>query len=339
MPCLALRHEMRSFFHSFLATQPSERLPIPFLMTHSATPYRIQRVYFIGLGAIGLKYAARLHDLDPSLVTVIASAARIAALRATPPTVNGKRYDFKFVEPGQAAPPADLIFVAVKAGQLPQAIDDLRGFVGPDTCVVSLMNGISSEDQIGAAIGPEHVLYANVYMDAVRSGNAVTYHDIGRIVFGEKDNSIRCARVDAIEALFQRAGIPCVVPADMMRAHWAKFMLNAGINQASAVLRAPYGTFQVNPHARALMIAAAEEVVTLSRHAGIGLGPEDIQNFVRIMDSLTPTAKTSMLQDIEAGRPTEVDLFAGTIIELGQRYGVATPVNQTLYQIIKAMEA
>lgn len=307
-------------------------------MTHSATTFPIHRVYFIGLGAIGLKYAARLHDLDAGLVKVIASARRMAALRTQPATVNGKRYDFSFLEPGQPAAPADLLFVAVKAGQLPQAIEDLRGFVGPNTCVVSLMNGISSEEQIGAVIGASHMLYANVYMDAVRDGNAVTYHDIGRIVFGEQDNTCRSARVDAIAALFQRAGIPCVVPDNMMRAHWAKFMVNAGINQASAVLRAPYGTFQVNAHARALMIAAAEEVVALSRCAGIGLGPEDIQNFLNIMDSLTPTAKTSMLQDIEAGRPTEVDLFAGTIIALGQRYGVPTPVNATLYQIIKAME-
>lgn len=294
---------------------------------------------FIGLGAIGLKYAARLHDALPGQVRIIASAARIQAFREQPPTVNGKTYILNFVEPGAAATPADLIFVAVKASQLVQAIEDIRPFIGPSTSVISLMNGISSEEIISQAIGAEHVLYANVYMDAVRQGHAVSYRDIGRIVFGEQDNTARSARVQAIEALFLRAGIPCNIPDDMMHAHWAKFMLNAGINQASAVLRAPYGLFQRNGHARQLMIAAASEVVELSRHAGTGLGQKDIDNFVQIIDSLNPAAKTSMLQDIEAGRPTEVDIFSGTIIELGHRYGIPTPVNQTLFQIIKTMDA
>lgn len=298
----------------------------------------LQRLHFIGLGAIGLKYAARLHDLDPARVRIIADARRRAAFRANPPSVNGKAYDFTFVSPGEGSEPADLLFVAVKARQLPQALAALRGFVGPHTCVMSLMNGIGSEEMLGQALGGEHVLYANVYMDAVRQGHAVTYHNIGKIVFGEQDNTRRSARVQAIADLFEQAGIPHEVPTNMLRAHWAKFMLNAGINQASAVLRAPYGWFQHNAHARALMVAAMQEVVTLSLSAGINLGQEDLDRALAIIDTLAPDAKTSMLQDVEAGRETEVDIFAGAVIELGRRHGVPTPVNQTLFDMIKAME-
>jgi len=300
---------------------------------------RLQRIHFIGLGAIGLKYAARLHDLDPSRVRVIADAGRIAAFLANPPSVNGKAYDFSFVSPGDGSECADLLFVAVKAGQLPQALDDLRGFVGPHTSVISLMNGITSEEAIGQAIGAEHVLYANVYMDAVREGHAVTYHNIGKIVFGERDNNLRSARVQAIADLFDQAGIPHDIPADMLRAHWIKFMLNVGINQASAVLRAPYGWFQRNVHARALMIAAMREVVELSQPADVGLTLEDIDRALAIIDTLAPDAKTSMLQDVEARRETEVDIFGGAVIELGRRFSVPTPVNQTLFDMIKALEA
>lgn len=298
----------------------------------------LQRIHFIGLGAIGLKYAARLHDVKPGCVRVIADAEREAALRADPPTVNGKRYGFNFVSPGDDSEPADLLFVAVKARQLPQALADMHSFVGPHTSVISLMNGITSEEILGQVLGFEHVLYANVYMDAVRQGHAVTYHHIGKIVFGERDNTHRSGRVQAIADLFDLAGIPYEIPVDMLRAHWAKFMLNVGINQASAVLRAPYGWFQHNAHARALMVSAAQEVVALSQSAGIGLEQEDLDRMLAIIDTLAPHAKTSMLQDIEAGRETEVDIFGGAVIDLGRHYGVPTPVNQTLFDMIKAME-
>jgi len=301
----------------------------------------IKRVHFIGLGAIGLKYAARIHDVDPALVRVIASPARIARLQATPPTVNGSPYHFEYLRPDEPAAdgPADLIFVAVKWRHLSEALDDMRGFVGDNTAIISLMNGIASEEVIAREFGRERVIYANVYMDAVRSGHAVTYRDIGRIVFGEENNTVVSPRVQAIEALFAKAHIPSTVPADMLRAHWAKFMLNVGINQASAVLRAPYGTFRTNPHARELMVAAAREVLEISRRAGVGLDESDVERFLAIIDSVDPAGKTSMLQDVEGHRETEVDIFAGTVVDLGERYGVPTPVNRTLLTIIRAIDA
>jgi 2-dehydropantoate 2-reductase len=300
----------------------------------------IKHAYFIGLGAIGLKYAARIHDADPSLVRVIADDARIAQFRATPPSVNGKRYEFAFARPddADADEPADVIFVAVKWRHLTQALADIRGFVGAQTSIISLMNGIASEEVIAREYGRERVVYANVYMDAVRSGNAVTWRDIGRIVFGEENNTVASARVKAIEALFDKAQIPSSVPADMLRAHWAKFMLNVGINQASAVLRAPYGTFRTNRYARELMLSAAQEVVEISQRAGIDLDQTDIDRFLAIIDSLDPAGKTSMLQDVEGRRETEVDIFAGTVVDLGERYGVPTPVNRTLLTIIRAID-
>ncbi|WP_233865337.1 ketopantoate reductase family protein [Paraburkholderia adhaesiva] len=299
----------------------------------------IKRVHFIGLGAIGLKYAARIHDADPSLVRIIANDARIARFRATPPTVNGNPYDFEFVRPDHPGEPADVIFVAVKWRHLEQALADMRGFVGERTSIISLMNGIASEEVIAREFGRERVIYANVYMDAVRSGNAVTWRDIGRIVFGEENNAVVSARVKSIETLFDKAHIPSNVPADMLRAHWAKFMLNVGINQASAVLRAPYGTFQTNRYARELMLSAAQEVVEISQCVGVGLDQSDIDRFLAIIDSLDPAGKTSMLQDVEGNRETEVDIFAGKVVDLGERYGVPTPVNRTLLTIIRAIDA
>ncbi len=278
--------------------------------------------------------------MSPDSVKVIASPHRVTTWSHSGITINGKSYAFNYVEPGDhSQPPADLIIVAVKYPQLEQAIRDIRPFVGKNTIVISLLNGISSEEIIGKEIGMAHLLLAyGVGMDAVRKGNAVTYVNGGRIVFGEKHNEVISGRVQSVKDLFERAKIACHVPVNMEKALWAKFMMNTGINQVSAVLKAPYGIFQQEGEARRLMLAASEEVLTLSGQIGVGLDHTDTQEFLSILDTLHPSGKTSMLQDIEAGRKSEVDLFAGTVIQLGKKYNVATPVNETLYKTILAME-
>lgn len=299
----------------------------------------LQRVHVIGLGAIGLKYASRLYDHDPSTVTIIADADRVARFEARPPTVNGKPYRFDFVPPDRATgPSADLILVAVKASQLDSAIEAIRPFVGEHTAVMSLLNGIDSEAALARAFGEQRVLYAHVYADAVRDGYAVTYKDIGKVVFGPGETPWPAERLDAIARLFGDAAIPCQIPEDMPRAHWSKFMLNVGVNQVSAVLRAPYGAFRDNPHVRGLAIRAAEEVISLAGPAGVTLERADLDRGLAVVDSLDPAGKTSMLQDVEAGRETEVDLFAGTVVAMGREYGVPTPVNDTLLALIKAID-
>ncbi|HMI64069.1 MAG TPA: ketopantoate reductase family protein [Puia sp.] len=300
----------------------------------------IDSVHILGLGAMGSMYAGKLYDMSPDSVKIIAGQHRIKALSRSGITINGKPYAFNYVEPGdRSQPPASLIIIAVKSPQLGEAIRDLRPFVGKDTIVISLLNGISSEDIVGKEIGMQHLLYAyGIGMDAVREGYTVTYANGGRIVFGEKHNEVVSGRVQAVKDLFERANISCQVPVNMEKAMWAKFMMNTGINQVSAVLKASYGVFQQEGEARRLMLAASEEVLTLSRQIGIGLGIADVQEFLRTLDTLHPSGKTSMLQDIEAGRRTEVDLFAGTVIQMGKKYNVETPVNETLYRIIMAIE-
>lgn len=300
---------------------------------------KINHVYLLGLGAIGGTYAAKLFDYFPEKVKIICDTERATRYREKGLTVNGKIYNFDLITPQEiAAPAADLILIAVKHNQLEQAIQHLKGFVGKNTIVISLLNGISNEDQIGREIGMEHMLYAYVYMDAVREGNVVTYNRIGEVVFGERYNEKLSERVLAVKCFFESAGIPYRIPVDMARAMWTKFMLNVGVNQVSAVLRGNYGLFQRSIYATELMILAAREVVALSDIYGIGLNDRDVDYFVNTVKSLNPDSKTSMLQDLEAGRNTEIDIFAGTVIRLGERMKVPTPVNHILYRMIRVAE-
>jgi len=302
---------------------------------------QINTIYILGLGAVGGLYGAKLYDMDASRLKIIADKDRIDRFKQSPIKINGNAYHFNYVEPGDATEPAaDLIIIAVKDAQLSEAIQNIKGFIKPDTIIISLLNGISSEQQIGAEIGMEHMLYAYaIGMDAVREGKEINYTAPGRIVFGEPNNETLTPRVAAVKALFEQAQIPHQIPVDMLRSQWSKFMMNVGINQASAILKATYGVFQQSAEARKLMQMAADEVIRLSRHTGANLEQADLDAYFTIINSLSAGGKTSMLQDVEAGRKTEVDIFAGAVIDLGKKYNVATPVNETLYTIIKAMES
>ena len=115
-------------------------------------------------------------------------------------------------------------------------------------------------------------------------------------------------------------------------------MINVGINQASAVLHAPYCAFQVMPEAKEVMESAMCETVALSEALGTGLRDPDVAAWYDTLKNLLPDGKTSMLQDVEAKRKTEVDAFAGTVLRLGEATGLAVPVNRTLYNLIRAIE-
>ncbi|MFD2233463.1 ketopantoate reductase family protein [Phaeospirillum tilakii] len=300
----------------------------------------IERVYICGLGAIGAIYAARLGETQGIEVRVVADPARIARYRRDGVSVNGRPLTVGYLRPDDAAPPADLILVAVKRHQLEAAVAAIHRFIGPGTIILSLLNGIDSEAVIADSLGlPPLPLAMVVAIDAVREGGAVRYSQPGVLVFGEPvATETPSPRIAALAALFERAGMPTRVPADMRRELWWKFMLNVGVNQLSAVLRAPYGTFQSVAEARDLVRLACREVVAVAAAEGIGLGENDIDSFFPVIDRLDPQMKTSMLQDVEAGRKTEVEMLGGTVVALGRRHGIPTPVNQTLFDLIRVIE-
>jgi len=253
--------------------------------------------------------------------------------------VNGRPYRFALLGDDL---PADLVIVAVKHPQLGEAIELLRPGVGRDTVVLSLLNGIGSEDRLRAGLPGAHVPYAiSVGIDAVRTGRDVRYTSLGRIMFGEATNpDPPTPAVGRAAGLLAQAGIPHVVPADMLHELWWKFLINVGANQVSALARAPYRVLQDRDEpARQVMIAAQQEVIAVANASGIALDTSDIQRWLDVLDGLGPDNYTSMAQDALAGRPTEVDIFAGAVVELGRRTGVPVPVNTTLYGLLKGAEA
>lgn len=299
---------------------------------------RIKNVHLIGLGAIGGTYAGRIHEKCPECLHVIVDSQRRERYGRDGVSINGKRVDFNYVLPGEGDKKSDLIIIAVKQHHLMQTIEEIRGFVGPETIILSLLNGIASEEILGKEFGMEKMLHSFcVGTDAVRKGTDIHYTNMGRIVMGDRDDP-GSSKLAAVREFFDRMGVPYSVPEDIMRELWWKFMLNVGINQVSAILRAPYGAFTHEGEARELMISASREVISIAQKIGINLTENDIQDYLRVIATLSPEGKTSMFQDVEAGRKTEVEIFSGTVTKLGREYGVPTPVNDVLFRVIRAME-
>ena len=299
----------------------------------------IQKISILGAGAMGAAYAAMFSDAGNFSVSFVARGERYRRLKQRALTINKKQYTIPVIHPDQVAEPAHLILVALKHHHLPDALPDIKSLVGDDTVVLSVMNGLESEEMIGAVYGMDKMVYAiSVGIDAVREGNRFTFSNSGKILFGKGSNTSIGDRVDRLQEALNRAGISNEVPKDMMRVMWWKFMINVGINQASAVLGASYRTFQSSPEARALMTSLMQEVIALAQKINIDLNQKDLEEWRNILSALSPMGKTSMLQDIEAGRKTEVEIFAGKMVSMGKKYQVPTPVNETVLRIIKVIE-
>jgi 2-dehydropantoate 2-reductase len=299
----------------------------------------IRRIAIVGAGAMGAAYAAMFTDAGGFDVSLVARGERYERLKQEGLNVNGKHYDLAVVHPDRVGQPADLILVALKHHHLAGVLPDLQTLAGNDTTILSVMNGLESEEIIGAVAGMEKLVYAvAVGIDAVREKGCITYASPGRIIFGVTNPAAGRNVVRLSEAM-DRAGIPYQVPEDIRRSLWWKFMVNVGINQASAVLGADYGVFQNSPDAMALMRMLMQEVIALAPKAGIALSQNDLEEWCLVLAGLEPGGKTSMLQDIEAGRKTEVEIFAGKVVALGERYGLPTPVNAAVNHILKVMES
>jgi len=299
----------------------------------------IKTVAIVGLGALGIMYGKQMVDhLGKDAVRIVADHDRIARYKREGIYCNGELCDFHYVDADVQGDPADLLIFAVKYTGLKDAIESARNQHGKQTVLLSVLNGISSEQMIGEAFGFDQLLYCIVAgMDASKIGNELTYKNIGFVSFGEADDT-RSEKVDDLARLFEKTGIPYEIPDRMLHKMWSKLMVNTGVNQSTAVFETNYGGIQVPGKPRETVIAAMKEVVKVANAEGVPLQESEIAGWLNINDALNPEGMPSMRQDTLQHRPTEVDLFAGTIRKLGQKHGIPTPVNDFLYDRIRTIE-
>lgn len=299
----------------------------------------MNHVYLVGLGAIGASFGAQFVKHKQADFKVLVDADRLNKYQGQGIKVNQTLVDFDYLVPSEDAPKADLIIIATKFHQLAEVLDLIEPVVGHHTQILSLLNGITSEEIIASRYGWHRTVFGLCFgIDAVRENGEIWYGNIGRIVFGETDNTVHTERIDLIAKVFKRNGVPYEIPDDFLRIQWRKFMINVGNNLTSAIMLAPYGVYQRIPEAKALMIDVMKEVMTIANAKGIALGQSDIDGYLELLPTFEPEGKSSTHQDMEAGRKTEVEMFAGTVCSLGEELKIPTPLCDFMYKTIRTME-
>ena len=300
----------------------------------------IERIAIVGMGALGVLYGDFLTSrLGREQVGFVVNAERRERYERMEISANGRRCDFRLIDANEAGNPADLVIFAVKATALAQAMEDAAGQIGPDTVLLSVLNGITSEQLLEQRFGGKNVVYCVAQgMDAVKLGGALTYTVMGQLCIGVPSEE-KLPALDAVCALFDRIGMPYSREEDILHRLWGKFMLNVGVNQVVMVFEGSYGTIQAPGRPREMMIAAMREVLELSRYEGVKLTEDDLDFYVELMNTMSPQGMPSMRQDGLAHRRSEVELFSGTVCRLARKHGLSVPVNEWLYARVREMEA
>ncbi len=302
---------------------------------------KIETVTLIGLGAMGVFFAPRLSEKLGANFRILADGARKERLEKRGVTVNGVNYRFPIITPAAAEDPADLILIAVKSYDLPQAIKDIQNQVGPDTIILSVLNGVESEKQVGAVYGMEHMLYSYMRISVVMKDGKTEFNpDNGTVHFGDiKNDPDRLSeKVRAVKELFDLCRIGYRIDPDMLHGIWFKFMCNVGENMTCAAFGVPFGAFQKSDDANYFRHAAMREIIRIANAMGIELGEADIARQEHAIPRIPYSNKPSTLQDLEAGKRTEVDMFAGTAVRLGKELNIDTPVCEMFYHGIRLIE-
>lgn len=302
----------------------------------------IKKISIVGMGALGILYGQFFtQKLGKEAVEFVADEDRIKKYQKEGVFCNGTRCDFRLVSESEEGNPADLLLFTVKATALDSAIKTARNKVSDNTIILSLLNGISSEEIIGQTFGSDKIIHCIAQgMDAVKIGNKLTYSLLGQLCIGIVDQDAdKQKRLQAVVDLFDQTGQAYTVEADIKHRLWSKFMLNVGVNQVVMINQGTYATVQQPGEAREMMKAAMREVILLAEKENITIVEKDLEEYVSLIDTLDPNGMPSMRQDGLSKRKSEVELFSGTVLALAKKHGISTPINQKIYETVQRMES
>lgn len=297
----------------------------------------IKNVVICGIGAVGSIYANKINEYNSNFLRVLVDKTRLQNYTTNPKIFNGKPLYFNYILPENNDFKADLIIIATKFDGLNETIKNIKNFVKEDTIILSLLNGVTSEELIAEKYGWKHTLLSYfIGHSAMRYGNNITHDGVGTVVFGIKDKTQTDIRdIELVKNYFDKVGLDYKIPDDMQRDLWLKFMLNVSSNQPSAILGMTFGQMQSNQKFMDFFVKIMKEVRKIAKAQGVKNTETIIDEALETFNKMIPEGKTSMLQDVESKRKTEVEMFAGTIIELGKKHNIPTPYNQIMKEMIE----
>lgn len=296
----------------------------------------IKNILICGIGAVGSIYADKIQTFAKDNLRVLVDEDRMEKYTKNPVVFNGRELNFNYVLPQETDFKADLIIIATKFAGLLDARKNIENFVKDDTVILSLLNGVTSEEILAEKYGEDKLLLSYfIGHSAIREGRNITHDDVNTIVFGDKNNSLASENVARVSTFFKKAGINFEIPLDMKYSLWLKYMLNVSANQSTAILRMTFGEMLENKKFMDFAVNVMKEVQAVAKAEGVKNTDDMIEKTVAHLQTMMPEGKTSMLQDVEAGRKTEVDMFAGTMVKLGAKHNIPTPYNKILKELVE----
>ncbi len=297
---------------------------------------KINTVAVIGAGAIGAYFLAGLSEKLGENLWVVAEGERAERLKTDGIIVNDRTIRLYVKTPAEAAG-ADLLVVCVKYGALEAILPSIEAIVRDNTIVMSTLNGVDSEEIIGERIGMEHMIYAVMKLSSRRLGNTMRFNPavtLG-VFFGEKDGE-KTERICAVCDLFDGTGVNYQVREHIWQEIWYKYALNVSKNIPQAILNCGFGAYTDSEHVGFISDRMREEVIRVAAAKGVDISDPD--NPAGKNTKLAPETRFSTLQDLDAKRPTEIDMFCGAMVRMGREYGIETPFCEFAYHAVKALE-
>jgi 2-dehydropantoate 2-reductase len=303
------------------------------------------KIAVLGAGSLGCAMGGVLTEAGHEVWLLNRHADRVAHLRqhGLVMRVGGvdRRVAVRAAVRADEVGPVDLVLVLVKSFHTDEAMAGALALVGPQTAVLSLQNGVGHEDILARHVGRERVLVGRTYVGGspLGPGHVIAGYPGKDTHIGELDGA-SSERVQRIAEVFHAAGLQTVVSANILGTVWDKLLINVATGAITALTGLTYGQLYAQPQLEALGLAAVQEAMAVARAQGIALSITDpLFAWTKAGAGLGHGFKTSMLQSIEKGSVTEIDYVNGAVVDLGERLGVATPVNRTLVALVKGLES
>jgi len=304
------------------------------------------KIAILGAGAMGSAIGAVLNKAghDVTLIDVWKEAVEAVnrdGLKIQSKTGEIAAHKVRAVpSPAQVGGTVDLLLVFVKCYHTPEAVKSALPLLGPNSTVLSLQNGWGNGPRIAEIVGRERVVLGVCYHSATVLGPGHVLHaGQGKTYIGEMDGT-PTPRVQKIAEAFKAAGLDIEASTQVLKEIWSKLALNVATLPTSSTIRLTAEKLPNTPEMQSLMRALLLEVVSVAQLQGITLDfTERWSAITGLLGKLAPNTKGSMLQDVENRRRTEIDVMCGAIVEAGQRLGFATPYNNAMLWLVKALEA
>ena len=300
------------------------------------------KVAVVGCGAMGSIYATRLAQVADEVVVVERNPAHLAAIRSGGLHVQGPS-GVQVAHPRAMSAPSDermdLVVLAVKAAFAPEAARESRSMVGPRTTVLTIQNGLGTADRVAEVLPPERLAVgiASGFGAEIVAPGHVRHNAMRAMTFGPYA-TLPISDVQAIASLWRQGGFEVSAVADIRPLQWQKLICNVAYSGPAAVTGMTVGEIRADPGMASVSRSAALEAWAVAQALGIALAFDDPVRLIDEFGAAMPDAKPSALQDVEAGRSSEIDVINGAVPLYGAPLSIPTPVNSTLVALVKARE-